>query len=118
MGQYTEGDGDDITVSGNLGLPLGESGFVSISVEANSAKGTNRGDQWSRAQSPQFDTATGVGTGFDVALYRATYPQFAALFGPGTRNNTSNVQIWGQPENVARRVPTATWVITLGSTPK
>jgi iron complex outermembrane receptor protein len=38
MGQYTEGDGDDITVSGNLGLPLGESGFVSISVEANSAK--------------------------------------------------------------------------------
>ncbi|MFY7760941.1 TonB-dependent receptor plug domain-containing protein [Aquidulcibacter sp.] len=103
MGQYTEGDGDDITVSGNLGLPIGESGFVSISVEANSAKGTNRGDQWSRAQSPQFDTATGVGSGFDVALYRATYPQFAGLFGPGTRNNTSNVQIWGQPENVAFR---------------
>ena len=103
MGQYSEGDGDDYTVSGNLGLPLGENGFVSISVEASSAKGTNRGDQWSRTQSPQFDTATGVGVGFDVATYRASYPQFAGLFGPGTRNNTSNVQIWGQPENVAFR---------------
>ena len=32
-GSYFEGDGDHTTVNGNLGLPLGDNGFISLSAE-------------------------------------------------------------------------------------
>ncbi|MDG2375067.1 MAG: TonB-dependent receptor plug domain-containing protein, partial [Woeseiaceae bacterium] len=45
-GEYFEGDGGDYTISANLGLPLGENGFISISAEANEADFTQRADPY------------------------------------------------------------------------
>ena len=32
-GEYYEGDGQSVTITGNIGLPLGDSGFFSLSGE-------------------------------------------------------------------------------------
>ncbi|MEQ9507278.1 MAG: TonB-dependent receptor [Hyphomonas sp.] len=91
-GTYYEGDGEDLVVSANLGLPLGKSGFVNVSLEASSAQGTNRGKQWESEQSS-----------FDVDDYVAANPDVRYLFGSGEDFDTSNVQLWGQPETSAFR---------------
>lgn len=49
-GEYMEGDGADYTVSANVGLPLGENGFLSVSAEINEADFSERAipycDSW------------------------------------------------------------------------
>lgn len=102
-GGYGEGDGEDYLASGNVGLPLGKNGFISVSVEVSSQQGVNRGAQFSRQQSPQFDVATGRGSQFDVAQYIAAYPNLAGRFSSGKDFDTGNVQLWGQPETRAAR---------------
>jgi iron complex outermembrane receptor protein len=103
VGGYGEGDGEDVLVSGNIGLPLLESGFINISLEYATSQGTNRGAEFSRQQSPQFDVGTQRGSQFDVALFKATYPELAGRFGNGQKFDMGNVQLWGQPENTAIR---------------
>jgi len=95
-GQYYEGDGEDLMIAGNLGLPIGEAGFINISVEGSSAQPTNRGAQWRNA-------ANGGQSAFDVPTYVSTYPEYAYLFGSGADFDMSNVQLWGQPEAQAFR---------------
>ena len=41
-GQYYYGDGESITVSGNVGVPLAENGFLNLSAEFNEADPTSR----------------------------------------------------------------------------
>lgn len=101
-GGYSEGDGEDALVAGNLGLPLGDAGFVNISVEATTAQPTNRGMQWA-IQRGRTNNVNWQQGSFDVATYLAANPQFAYLFGSGEDFDTSNVQIWGQPEAEAVR---------------
>ena len=48
-GEFFEGDGAMTTVQGNIGLPLGENGFVSISGEFVEADRTSRGEQYCRS---------------------------------------------------------------------
>ncbi|MDE0153415.1 MAG: TonB-dependent receptor [Gammaproteobacteria bacterium] len=48
-GQYYEGDGENITVSGNIGLPLTENGFLNLSAEYNEADPTYRSTQSGRS---------------------------------------------------------------------
>lgn len=48
-GQYYEGDGESITVSGNVGLPLTENGFLNLSAEYNEADPTYRSTQSGRS---------------------------------------------------------------------
>lgn len=90
-GQYFEGDGEDLLIAGNIGLPLGENGFINISLEGTSAQPTSRGKQWDET------------TSFDVDAYVAANPDKAYLYGPGGDYDSSNVQIWGQPESEAFR---------------
>ena len=45
-GQYGEGDGASTTVQGNIGLPLGDNGFLSISGEFYEADQTTRAEQY------------------------------------------------------------------------
>ena len=47
-GQYTLGDENAFRIAGNIGLPLGENGFVNISMEWNDAEATSRGGQFDR----------------------------------------------------------------------
>ena len=44
-GTYRAGDGDAYTVAGNVGLPLGQSGFANLSLEYGNADPTNRSEQ-------------------------------------------------------------------------
>ena len=48
-GQYYQGDGENITVSGNVGLPLTEDGFLNLSAEYNEADPTIRGTHSDRS---------------------------------------------------------------------
>ena len=45
-GTYYEGDGDQITVTGNKGFALGDDGFLSISAEYSDSEATFRGEQY------------------------------------------------------------------------
>ena len=44
-GAYGAGDGESVTLAGNLGLPWGEAGFVNLSLEVGGARPTNRNIQ-------------------------------------------------------------------------
>ncbi len=70
-GGYTAGDGDAFSFAGNIGLPLGENGFVNLSVELGSNDATDR--------SVQRDDAAG-------------------LIAAGNTAVGNPAQIWGSPE--------------------
>ena len=70
-GSYYEGDGDIIQLSGNVGLPLSEKGFINLSAEYRTADDTSR--------SIQRDDA-------------------AALIAAGNTFVADPAQIWGSPE--------------------
>ena len=69
-GTFWEGDGEAYTVAGNIGLPLGEAGFVNLSAEFGESNPTSR--------SIQRDDA-------------------AALIAAGNTDVRDPVQIWGAP---------------------
>ena len=50
MGQYSEGDGDQLTVAGNFGVALSDDGFANFSFELNEQDATSRSTQRSDAQ--------------------------------------------------------------------
>lgn len=64
-GQYYAGDGFDYLVSGNIGLPLGPSGFVNLTAEYTDVEPTSRGEQFTNAS-------------FDAVEYAAAHPEYAA----------------------------------------
>ncbi|MFK8053561.1 MAG: TonB-dependent receptor plug domain-containing protein [Woeseiaceae bacterium] len=69
-GSFYEGDGDQVTISGNIGLPVGDSGFVNLSAEYGSTDDTDR--------SIQRDDAAG-------------------LIAAGNTAVANPAQIWGSP---------------------
>ncbi|MEO1119438.1 MAG: TonB-dependent receptor plug domain-containing protein, partial [Pseudomonadota bacterium] len=70
-GSFYEGDGDLLTLSGNIGLPLGADGFVNLSLEYGESDATDR--------AVQRDDA-------------------AALIAAGNTAVANPAQIWGSPE--------------------
>jgi len=75
-GQYSEGDGDQLTVAGNIGMPLTERGFANFSFEFNEQDATSR--------SVQRDDAAAFSDAFaDIGL--------DGIVG-------DPAQIWGAPE--------------------
>jgi iron complex outermembrane receptor protein len=89
-GQFYLGDGEDVMITGNLGLPLGEKGFVNSTFEYTSQNQVNRGKQYCNQGIPNQSA------GFCVADYAATNPAYAALI-------HDYVQKWGQPDAEALR---------------
>jgi len=71
IGQYKEGDGDSVRVSGNFGVPITENGFANITYEFSESDATSR--------SVQRDDAAG-------------------LIAAGNTNVANPAQIWGSPE--------------------
>ena len=69
-GTYRAGDGDAYSVAGNVGLPLGASGFANLSLEYGNADPTNRSVQRADA---------------------------AALIAAGNTDVADPAQIWGNP---------------------
>ncbi len=70
-GSYYEGDGDMIQMSGNVGLPLSDKGFINLSAEYRTADDTSRSVQRADA---------------------------AALISAGNTFVADPAQIWGSPE--------------------
>ncbi len=78
-GSTYAGDGDNYRISGNIGLPLGDNGFVNISAEYGASDGTFRAVQ-------RGDAANLIAHGFpvdDISVNTVT---------------TDFVQYWGAPD--------------------
>jgi len=69
-GQYSEGDGTQMTVAGNIGLPFSDNGFVNASFEYGSSDDTDRSVQRNDA---------------------------AALIAAGNTAVANPAQVWGSP---------------------
>ena len=69
-GTYRAGDGDSYTIAGNIGLPLGDTGFANLSLEYGNSDPTNRSVQRADA---------------------------AALIAAGNTAVADPAQIWGNP---------------------
>ena len=69
-GTYRAGDGDSYAIAGNVGMPLGKSGFANLSVEYGNSDPTNRSVQRADA---------------------------AALIAAGNTAVANPAQIWGNP---------------------
>jgi len=83
-GSTFEGDGDNLTVSANIGLPLGQSGFINLTGEYTDTKFTSRGEQTSAAVAYAADPMN---------------PEFAAAV-----DFSSPLQEYGSPNSDAMRL--------------
>jgi len=70
-GEYFEGDGNQVIVDGNIGMPFTDNGFANLSFQFKKADATSRSVQ---------------------------RPDAAALFNAGNTSVISPAQIWGNPE--------------------
>ncbi|WP_299269349.1 TonB-dependent receptor [uncultured Psychrosphaera sp.] len=70
-GSYYEGDGESVEVSGNIGMPLTEAGFVNVSFQYKDSEATSRSVQ---------------------------RPDAAGLIAAGNTAVSDLAQIWGSPE--------------------
>ena len=116
-GQFFEGDGQSYTVGGNLGLPLGENGFFSVSAEINEADFTERDTQYCETwfcldtsnERFQSNNATRQGyiTGTPTPGLSAYEQGLQTAFPAGVPNASVEgdvVQPWGQPNAESARV--------------
>ncbi len=101
-GEHFEGDGFQTTVQGNVGFPLGNDGFVSISAEVSDADFTERAEQYCESwfcvdpESPRFDPTAGYAAFLQDPTFVAGLDR-ASLEG-------DVVQPWGQPNHEAVRL--------------
>ncbi|WOX04353.1 TonB-dependent receptor plug domain-containing protein [Microbulbifer pacificus] len=86
-GEYSEGDGFQTTATGNVGMPIGSSGFLSISGEVSAADFTSRSEQYCEDWFCMADQ--------DPAFIEAA--KNASLEG-------DVVQPWGQPNSEGARL--------------
>ncbi len=120
-GGYGEGDGASTTVQGNIGLPLGDNGFLSISGEFHEADQTTRAEQYcnswfcldpsnpvyndflsagsSTSRGGELGTRLSYGTGADDRGQDYLANINLANIGDG-----NVVQPWGQPDAEAARL--------------
>ncbi len=102
-GQFYEGDGTQYLFTGNIGIPLGPDGFLSVSGEYSDSEATTRANQYCEdfacvdINDPRFGN-------FDTTIDGYTQESFlagldAANIGPG-----DVVQPWGQPNSEGLRL--------------
>ena len=98
-GQYYEGDGEQITMSGNIGFALGDDGFFSLSAEY--------ADQSSTSRSEQYCEDWWCGDVNDPLSVGNTYlsdPAFLAGMENANLGGEDVVQPWGQPNTSGTRM--------------
>jgi iron complex outermembrane receptor protein len=100
MGEYSEGDGTSVTVRGNIGLPLGDSGFLSISGETYKADATYRGEQYCQSWWCVEPGYVGNNHTYDAnsgyAAWQAANPSYASSWQTASLDGPV-VQPWGRP---------------------
>ena len=103
-GEFFEGDGAMTTVQGNIGLPLGDDGFISISGEWVDADRTVRAEQYCQSwwcvdpNLPDFDPTASYAAAALDPTYQANFRNANAA------GVTEVVQPWGQPQTEAARI--------------
>ncbi|MCZ6765380.1 MAG: TonB-dependent receptor plug domain-containing protein, partial [bacterium] len=116
-GEYFEGDGSGFTISGNVGLPLGENGFLSISGEIDEQDFSERAHQYCEGwfcvdqSNPIFSDQSAVRQGYVTGTPTAglsAYEQGLQVAFPSGVSAASvagqNVMPWGQPNVESVRV--------------
>lgn len=110
-GQYYAGDGESYTISGNIGMPLGSNGFLSISAEKATAATTFRGSQycgsWFCLDPNGASYSSFVENGREDRKSYALDPEFielakSASYDGGGPNQV--VQPWGNPNSESTRL--------------
>lgn len=109
-GQFFEGDGTSYTLQGNLGLPLGDSGFVSISADINDSEFTERAEQYCESwfcldtNNPRFTDQSELRQGFVTGTPSPDAPQriqdLQVAFPAGVSSASvegDNAMPWGVP---------------------
>ncbi|CAD5260046.1 TonB-dependent receptor [Alteromonas sp. 38] len=89
-GSYFEGDGDQITITGNKGFALGDDGFLSISAEYSDSEATFRGEQYCESW-------------FCVDDQSEQYIADATAMANSV-HGSDEVQPWGQPNSSGTRI--------------
>jgi iron complex outermembrane receptor protein len=102
-GEFFEGDGYQNTVQANLGLPLGEIGFISLSAEYSKGNFSERAEQYCEAwfcldrNSPRYNPDAGYNVFLDDPEFQAGIP-FASLEGsvvtPAGQPNTETARFF------------------------
>lgn len=106
MGQYYEGDGEQFTLTGNIGFALGDDGFFSLSGEISDTKATSRSEQycesWACVDASSSDFLSG--SSFDPTLAGYSEETFVAGLADANIGQGDVVQPWGQPNTSATRL--------------
>lgn len=101
-GEYFEGDGFQTSLTGNVGLPLGESGFLSISGEISDSEFTSRSEQYCESW---FCLDTNNPVYNPNASYTAFTNDPTFLAGvPNASLESDVVNPWGAPNTEATRM--------------
>jgi len=102
-GEFSEGDGTSMTVQGNIGLPLTENGFISVSAEYTESDATVRAEQY--CQSWFCVDPSEPGYNPDAAYTQYTEdPAFQAGVPFANAGDGDVVQPWGQPDREAASI--------------
>lgn len=104
MGQYYEGDGEQFTVTGNIGFALGDSGFVSVSGEISDQSAVSRSEQYCESWACVDVNSEDFLTGIDTSIEGFTEESFIAGLADANIGFGDVVQPWGQPNTSATRL--------------
>jgi iron complex outermembrane receptor protein len=98
-GQYYEGDGEQLTMTGNLGFALGDSGFFSLSAEYSDTNSTSRSEQYCESWwCGDVNNELGADNPY------LSDPAFIAGMANANLGGEDVVQPWGQPNTSGTRL--------------
>ena len=100
-GQYSEGDGASFTVEGNIGLPLGDSGFINLSAQIHESDATERGIQYCTGRFCVDPNDERYGMGSSAFAHLAEDADYQANLHLANIGFGDFVQPWGQPDREA-----------------
>lgn len=103
QGEFFEGDGAMTTIQGNIGLPLGENGFFSISGEFSDTDRTVRAEQYCESWWCVDPALPGFNSSASYAA-AAQDPAYQAGIRSASVATPDYVQPWGQPQTEAARI--------------
>ena len=102
-GTYREGDGDSYTIAGNVGLPIGKTGFANLSLEYGNSDPTNRSVQ--RADAAGLIAAGNTAVADPAQIWgNPTIDNDVKFFGNFGHLFSNNVMLYGHTNYANKRV--------------